>query len=66
MFKIFITIGKHERLDILASKHHLSGLKIRTATLKIRLLVISKLLTISSNCDLRSSASQHSIVQLLI
>jgi len=34
--------------------------------LKIRLLINSKLLTISSNCGLRSSASQHSIVQLLI
>jgi len=36
--------------------------------LKIRLLIISKLLTISPNCGLRLSAkkSQHSIVQLLI
>jgi len=39
---------------------------IRLATLKIRLLVISKLQTISSNCGLRSSARQHSITQLLI
>jgi len=33
---------------------------------EIRLLIISKLLIISSNCVLRSSANQHSIVQLLI
>jgi len=38
-------------------------LNIRPATLKIYQL---KLLTISSNSGLRSSPSQHSIVQLLI
>ena len=47
-------------------KRNLSGLSIRPATLKIRLLVISKLLTISSNRRLRWSASQHSIVQFSI
>ena len=36
------------------------------ATLKIHLLIISKLLTISSNCRLQSSASQQSNVQFLI
>jgi len=50
----------------LLSVKHLSDLNIRPATLKIRLLIISKLLTISSNCGLRSSASQHNSVQLLI
>jgi len=52
--------------NLLSGNWHPSGLNIRPGTLKIRLLVISKLLTISSNCGLRSSASQHSIVQLLI
>jgi len=47
--------------NILSIKRHQSGLNIRPATLKIPLLNISKLLTISSNCGLRSSASQASI-----
>jgi len=52
--------------NLLSGKRHLSGLNIRPAMLKIRLLVISKLLTIFSECGLRLSASIHSIVQLLI
>jgi len=52
--------------NLLSGKRHLSGLSIRPATLKIHLLVISKLLTITSNCGFRSSASQHSIVQYFI
>jgi len=52
--------------NLLSGKWLLSGLNIRPATLKIRLLVISKLLTISSNCGLRSSAGHDSVVQLLI
>jgi len=66
MFKIFVTLDKHQHVKYLSVKQHLSGLNIRSATLKIRLLMISKLLNISSNCWLRSSASQHSIVQRLI
>jgi len=68
MFKIFVTVDKHQRFKSFIRQTHLSGLKIRLAMLKIRLLVISKLLTISSNCGLRSSSSQHSRpnVQLLI
>jgi len=50
--------------NLLSVKQHQSGLNICPATLKIRLLVISKLLTISFNCGLRSSATQHSTVQL--
>jgi len=45
--------------NLLSVKRHLSGLNIRPETLKIRLLIMLKLLTISSNCGLRSSASQH-------
>ena len=48
----------------LSGKRHLSGLNTSSATLKIRLLVISKMLTVSSNCGLRSSTSQQSVVQL--
>jgi len=66
MFKIFVTVDKHQGFKSLTVKWHLSGLNIRPANLKIRLLIISKFLTISSNCRLRSSARQHSIVQLLI
>jgi len=65
MFKIFVTV-KHQPFKSLTVKRQLSGLNVRPATLKIRLLIISKLLTISSNCGLRSSASQHSTVQLFI
>jgi len=50
--------GSTSRLQIfrLNCRKHLSGLNIRPATLKIRLLIISKLLTVSSNCGFRSSA----------
>ena len=51
---------------LLSVKRRVSGFNFRPATLKYRLLVISKFVTISSNCGLRSSASQHSIAQLLI
>jgi len=64
MFKIFVAVDKLQGFKALTVKHP-SGLNICPATLKSRLLIISKLLTISSNCGLRSSASQHSIVQLL-
>ena len=61
MFKIFVTVDKHQRFKSFIS------LNIRPAMLKIRLLVISKLLTISSNCELLTSANQHKYnVQLLI
>jgi len=66
MYKIFVTVNKHQRFKLLSGKRHLSGLNIRLAMLNIRLLVISKLLTISSDCGLRSSASQHSNLQLLL
>ena len=59
MFKIFVTVDKRQGFKSLTVKWHLLGLNVRPATLKIRLLIISKLLTISSNCGLRSSASQH-------
>ena len=52
--------------NILSGKRHLSGLNICSETLKIHLFVISKFLTISSNCGLWLSASNHSSVQLLI
>jgi len=38
--------------SLLSIKQHLSGLNTRPETLKIRLFVISKLLSISSNCGL--------------
>jgi len=66
VLKIFVTLDKHQHVKYLSVKRHLSGLNIRSATLKIRLLMISQLLSISSNCGLQSSASQHSTVQLLI
>jgi len=66
LFKIFVTVDKHQGFKSLTIERHLSGLNIRPATLKIRLLIISILLTISSKCRLRSSASQHSIVQLSV
>jgi len=66
MFQIFVTLDKHQHLTSFVRQTTPVRLNIRPATLKIRLLVILKLLTISSNCMLRLSASQHSIVQLLI
>ena len=63
MFKIFVAVDKLQGFKALTVKHP-SGLNICPATLKSRLLIISKLLT-TSICGLRSSASQHSIVQLL-
>ena len=66
MFKIFVTVDKHQCFKSLSVKPYLSGLNIHPRTLKIHLLIISKLVTISSNCGLWSSASQHSIVQLLL
>jgi len=47
--------------NILSIKRHQSCLNIHPATLKIRLLIISKLLTISTSCGLRSFARQASI-----
>jgi len=64
MFTIFVTVEKYQGFKSLTVKRHLSGLNIRPATLKIRLLIISKLLNISSDCGLGSSASQNSIVYL--
>jgi len=49
MFKIFVTVDKHQRFKSFIRQTTSSGLNIRPATLKIRLLVISKLLIISSN-----------------
>jgi len=68
MFKKFLTVDKHYlfKFFVRQTTSTVSGMEIRPATLKIPLLVISKLLTLSSNCGLRSSASQHGIVQLLI
>jgi len=37
MFKIFVAVDKHQCVQYLSSKRHLSGLNIRSATLKIRL-----------------------------
>jgi len=53
-------------LQIFSVKQHLSSVNICPGTLKIRFLVISNFLTIHSNCRLRSSAKQLSIVQHLI
>jgi len=66
MFEIFVTVENMNASNLLSGKRHLSGLDFRPATLKILSLIISKWLTICSNCGIRSSASQHSIVQLLI
>jgi len=66
MFKIFVAVDKHQGFKSLTVKRNLLGLNIRPATLKMGLLIISKLLTISSNSGLRSPASQQSNVQLLI
>jgi len=60
MFEIFVTVDKHQGFKSLTVEWHLPGLKIRPATLKMRLLIISKLLTISSKYGLRSSESQYS------
>jgi len=56
MFKIFVAVDKHQGFKSLTGERHLSGLNIRPARLKIRLLIVSKSLTISSHCGLRSSA----------
>jgi len=61
MFTIFVTADKHQRVKYLSVTRHLPGLNIRSATLKIRLLIISKLLSISPKCELRSSARQTNI-----
>ena len=66
MFEIFVTVDEHRGFKSLTVERHLSGFHIRTAARKVRLLTISILVTISSKCRFRSSASQHSIVQLLI
>jgi len=55
MFKIFVTVDEHQSFKSLTVERHLSGLNIRPATLKIRLLIISKLLIISSNFRLQAS-----------
>jgi len=65
MFKIFVTVDKHQGFKALTVKRPIR-LSIHPATLKICLLIISKLLAISSNSGLWSSASQHSSVQLII
>jgi len=59
MFKIFVTVDKHQGFKSLTVEWHLSGLNIRPTTLKMHLLIISKLLTISSKYELQSSTSQH-------
>jgi len=43
---MFVTVGKHQRFKPQSVKRHQSGLNFRPATLKRRVLVISKLLTI--------------------
>jgi len=50
MFKIFVTVNKHQDFEPLTVKRHLSSLNIRPVTLKIRLFIISKLLAVSSKC----------------
>jgi len=45
MLKIFVTVNKHQSFKSLTVERHLSSLNIRSATLKIRLLIISNLLT---------------------
>jgi len=50
---MFVTVNKHQRFKSLSVKRYLPGLNFRPATLKSRVLVIWKLLTISSNCGLR-------------
>jgi len=56
---IFVTVDKHQGFISLTVERHLSGLDIRPATLKIRLLIISILLTISSKCGLRSNPAKY-------
>jgi len=51
---MFVTGHSINTSNLLSIKRHLSGLNIRPAKLKTRLLVISKLLTVFfSNCGLR-------------
>jgi len=66
MFEIIVTVDKHQRFKSFIRQTRSIRLEHCPATLKIRLLLISKLLTTYSYCRLRSSARQHGIVQLLI
>jgi len=54
MFKIFVIVDKYQHFKsfIRQTTFTVSSLNIHQAMLKIRLLVISKLLTITSNCGL--------------
>jgi len=47
MFKIFVTVDKHQGFKSLTVERHLSGLNNRPEALKIHFLRISQLLTIS-------------------
>jgi len=66
MFKIFVTVDKYQRFKSFIRQTTSIRLEHASSNAENRLLVISKLPTISSNGGLRSSTSQHSIVQLLI
>ena len=46
---MFVTVDKHQHFKSLSVMRQLSGLNTQPTTLKSRLLVISKLLTITSN-----------------
>jgi len=46
---MFVTVDTHQHFKYFISDRHPSGLNTRPTTLKRRLLVISKLMTISSN-----------------
>jgi len=50
MFKIFVSVDKHQGFESLTVKRHLSSLNIRPVRLKIRLFIISKLQAVSSKC----------------
>jgi len=49
MFKTFVTVDNINASNLLSVKQHLSCLNIDPATFESRLLVISRLLNISSN-----------------
>jgi len=65
VFKTFVTVDKHQSFKSFISQTTSIRLEHSPSNAE-NLLLISKFLTISSNCGLRSSASQHSIVQTLI
>jgi len=66
MFKIFVTIDKHQRFKSFIRQTTSIKLEHSSSNAENSFDGNFKMLTSSSNCGLRSSASQHSIVQILI